>query len=239
MSWTDKKVIEQITKLRDLYKSDYLVETGTFMGVNAAVHAHNFKYVFTCELVEEYYNKANKRLKQFSNVTTINQSSVSFLKDIVNIFKAVFIIYGTRPIIYLDAHFYDPALPKEDRFVVLKELKSLEGLAESIIIIHDFKCNGLGHIVYDGQPLNFELLKDGLYGVNPNFHFYCNTKETCDIMTEDRIRSGEIPGLEPDDYTIDNIKYAWSDESKTYRGLLYCTPTELDLSNFDLVKYTE
>lgn len=229
MSWTDKKAIEQITKLRDYYSISTFIETGTFKGVNAAVHANNFEIVVTCEKIEEYYWEAKDKLFHFPNVYVVLANSPDFLEHINRLTSGIELIF-----IYLDAHFYDPSLKPEDRWVVIKELQALRGAHNCVIAIHDFDCNGLGHLTYDGQNLNFELLKPYLYGVNPNFHYYGNTKETCDILTKERVSSGEIPNLILDDVTDNNLTYAWSNETKTYRGILYCTPTALDLTKFDL-----
>ncbi len=137
-----------------------------------------------------------------------------------------------RPILfYLDAHFYDAALPKNKRWVVKDELKALAEFTNCIIAIHDFDCNGLGHLVYDGQPLNFELIKEDLLGVNPYFHFYGNTREGCEVHTAESIIG--VEGLEPDSDTLETIRYHDCDRLK-YRGILYATPQPLDLSVFPL-----
>ena len=228
MSWTDKKALEQIIKLRDYYNIDTFIETGTFKGDNAKLHANDFKKVITCEVNKEYYLEAKKKLAPYRNVECILESSFELLPKIKH--------FTDLELIYLDAHFYDPSLPKEDRWVVVKELVSLKNTNNCVIVIHDFDNGELGHLNYDGQPMNFEFLSQYLNAVNPNFHYYTNTLETCDILTVDRIQSGEIPNLEINDTIIDNMQYVWSNPTKTYRGLLYCTPTELDLTKFDLRK---
>ena len=164
MSWTDLESIECIKKLRDIFKVKYFIETGTHMGINAKLHSKNFETVITCELNEEYYKKGRDNLRGIKNVIHLNESSPRFLKRTLNI---------NIPIYYLDAHFYDRNLPKNKRFVLLDELKSLKGKKDCIIIIHDFD-NNLGHITYDGQPLNFALLSKSLKNVNNNFKFYTN-----------------------------------------------------------------
>jgi hypothetical protein len=231
MSWTDKKALEQIMNLRDYYNIKIFIETGTFKGVNAAVHANNFETVLTCELMGQYYWEAKKKLFPYPNVHVILERSPIFLKRIKPFIVGVEMVF-----IYLDAHFYDPQLPTDERWVVIKELQSLAGLDNCVIAIHDFNCNGLGHLEYDGQDLNFQLLEPYLYDINPNFHYYGNTKEGCDILTKERVSAGEIPNLILDEVTDDNLTYAWTQESKTYRGILYCTPTQLDLTQFDLIK---
>ncbi|MDD2756981.1 MAG: hypothetical protein PHS80_15820 [Methanothrix sp.] len=225
MSWTDKSAIEHIKKIRDIFKVDNFIETGTFMGINAELHSKNFKFVFTCEKVLEYWNKANERLNKYDNVFCYKSDSTKFLNKFSNSPKTIF---------YLDAHFYDPELPKNKKFVVLDELKALKGQKNAIIIIHDFD-NNLGHITYDGQPLDFELLKKDLLNINPNFKFYTNELSSCNPVTlnyKDIIDSG----LNLDAETLDNLEYAWSCPRLTYRGILYCLPKEVKIDGLKLIK---
>jgi hypothetical protein len=230
MSWTDKKALEQINKLRDEFDVKLFIETGTFHGVNAAVQANNFKSVITCEVNLKYYQEAWVRLHKYPNVIQICQDSAHFLHTLT------YFVDPLQPwIFFLDAHFYDPELAPEDRWVVLKELKALKGVKNCIIIIHDFQCNGLGHLNYAGQSLNLDLVLPALSEINPDFHFYGNTYETCDILTSDRVAAGEVANLSLDADVVNNLTYAWSKPEKTYRGLLYCTPKALDLAKFDLV----
>ena len=58
MCWLDKKSIEQILKMRDDFNISTFIETGTFKGINAKVHAYNFKEVLTCDISEEYLKDA-------------------------------------------------------------------------------------------------------------------------------------------------------------------------------------
>jgi len=210
MSSTDKQAIKHILKLRDLFKVQTFVETGTFKGVNAELHSKHFESVLTCEINEKYCDYAREKLKGIKNITLIRESSPEFLKRITNEGIVMF---------YLDAHFYNPHLPKDKRFVILNELDALKKFKNCIIIIHDFD-NGLGHITYDGQPLNFDLVKDKLKRVNKNFHFYTNELASCDIK---KLEEAE------DMDEFDNLKYVWSKPEKTYRGILYCVPKKINV----------
>jgi len=238
MSWTDIKSVEQIKKLRDRFGIRVFVETGTFRGQNAEVHSLNFNTVITIEIIEEYYLNAMKRLRYYPNVIPILKDSAEFLKEYTtaNIGKI-------RPtMFFLDAHFYDPLLSPEDRWVILKELRALEGFKQCVIVIHDFNCNGLGGLVYDEQPLNFEFVHDALSKVNPNFHYYFNTFEGCEILTKDKLREGKMPPLVLDEQTSDTLDFVWSKPEtihRAYRGLLYATPEPLDLKQFELVDFYE
>lgn len=235
MSWTDIKSIEQIKKLRDRFGIKVFVETGTFRGQNAAVHSLNFDAVITVEVAEEYYRNALKRLSNYHNVLPVLQDSPTFLKT-----YALENIGKIRPtMFFLDAHFYDPSLKPEDRWVVLKELEALEGFKQCVIVIHDFNCNGLGGLVYDGIPLDFDLVKDSLAKINPNFHYYFNTLNGCDILTKDKVLEGKMPPLTLDAEVEETLDFVWSKPetiTRAYRGILYATPDPLLLTEFELVE---
>jgi hypothetical protein len=117
----------------------------------------------------------------------------------------------------------------------MKELEVLQN-TPCVIAIHDFDCGGMGHLTYDGQPLNFEFVRDALHKVYPSFHYYVNTRETSETTTKEMIQNGEVPNLVLDDGTKDSIDFTWRSEMQCYRGILYCTPTELDLNKFELFK---
>ena len=131
----------------------------------------------------------------------------------------------------MDAHFYDPELPKNEKWVILNELKALKNFKRCVITIHDFD-NGLGHCTYDGEHLDLPLIKRDLMNVNPSFFLYTNDLASCEIIT----KPDEMKGLYPDFETLDNIKYAHSSPRLTYRGILYCVPEKLDIREFDLKK---
>ena len=221
MSWTDSQSIKVIKYIRDKYKLTSFIETGTYMGVNAQLHSKNFQYVFTCEKVEEYYEKANKRLDKYENVLQWVGNSI----DALNYYKLCI----ENSMIYLDAHFYDPKMPKgKGKFVILDELKSLKGY-NGPIVIHDFD-NGLGHITYDGISLDMNLLRSSLNKIRqylrPSFYFYTNELSSCDIVKPNRLSIKEA-GLPFDKEVIGNLKYAWKEPRLTFRGILYCLPSRL------------
>jgi len=232
MCWLDKKAIEQILKLRDKFNISTFVETGAFMGTNARFHSYNFKQVLSCDINDEYLAIARKKTKKLGNVIIEKKSSPEFLREFIKDYEKS----GKKDIVfmYLDAHFYDPLLPKKDKWVVQGELKALKGFKNCVVCIHDFD-NGLGHCNYDGESLGMNVVGDLLKKVNPNFNYYTNELATCDIIKRKDIKN--IEGLVADFTTTDNIRQAWLEPRLTYRGILYCTPKPLDLKNFDLKKW--
>jgi hypothetical protein len=192
------------------------------MGINARMHSKNFKTVFTCEKVEEYYKKALERLVKYPNVVIDLMDSPEFLKKYTEYHNQS--KKDEIPFFYLDAHFYNPNLPEgKEKFVVLKELKALEGFKDSVIAIHDFD-NGLGHCRYDGIRLDMDLVREDILKVNKDFKFYTNRLESCDIYDTNTILDS---GLEIDYETMDNIRYANSSPRLKFRGILYALPSEL------------
>lgn len=217
MSWTDLESIEHIKKLRDKFKIKAFIETGTHMGINALLHRKNFDIVFTVENNLESYERMSPILSRHKNIYTYLDESKYFLANIVPQKKETVFFY-------LDAHFYDPKL--KQKFVVLDELDALKGFKNCVIAIHDFD-NGLGHITYDGQPLNLDLMRKKLLKVNPKFKFYTNELSSCRIKKLEEAESWD---------EFDNLKYVWSKPEKTYRGILYAVPKEVKIDGLKLIR---
>ncbi len=230
MCWLDKTSIEQMLKIRDKYNISTFVETGVFKGVNARLHSFHWDKIITCDIMDEYIAIAKDYLKDRSNVTIKKQSSPDFLREFIKDYKDS----GREDIVFvfLDAHFFDPNLPPDEKWVVVNELKALKGFDRCVICMHDFDCSGLGHCCYEGEPLGFPLVLDDLRKVNKDFHLYVNKKEFCDIHNEETIY--QVPELNVNEEVLDNVRYANSCERLTYRGLLYCTPTKLNIDEFQL-----
>tara|TARA_Y100000310_G_C20666217_1_gene807634 strand:- start:743 stop:1444 length:702 start_codon:yes stop_codon:yes gene_type:complete len=230
MCWLDKTSIEQMLKLRDKYNISTFVETGVFKGVNIRLHSFYWEEVMSCDIMDEYITIAEEYTNDRNNVIIQKKSSPDFLRDFIEEYNKE----GRSDIvfIFLDAHFYDPNLPPDEKWVVVNELKALKGFKNCVICMHDFDCSGLGHCCYDGQPLGFPLVLSGLKEVNPSFYLYVNTKEYCDIHNEKTIY--EVPELIVNKEVLDNVRYTNSCDRLRYRGILYCTPTELDLEEFRL-----
>jgi hypothetical protein len=211
-----------------LFKIETFIETGTFKGINAELHSKNFKEVYTCEKIEEYYKKSFERLNQYPNVKIFKMDSAEFLKKWRKMNLCKYKCNKKYVMMYCDAHFFNPKdPPKKGKFQILKELKKLKNMDNVIIIIHDFK-NGLGGITYDGIDLNFELLKKDLLNVNPNFVFYTNELGSCSPVTLN-YKDITNSGLHLDEETINNLEYAWKEPKLTYRGILYCLPKEVKI----------
>lgn len=237
MWWFDRAAVEVGLKLRDKFQVCQFIESGTYRGVNLKFWSYRFYHVIGVELHRRYFHETDRRLDNCRNAKIICQDSSQFLKEFVDNYYQV----GRQDtvLIYLDAHFYTPGEKRirEDRWVILRELQALAGFENCILAIHDFNCGGgLYGLVYDDEPLNFELVKDYLVQVNPNFSYYTNLREHCNPHTEESIIG--VEGLESDFTTLETIRFHNTDRLK-YRGILYCTPTPLDLTQFKLRKIIE
>jgi hypothetical protein len=96
-------------------------------------------------------------------------------------------------------------------------------------VVHDFKVPGLGYISYEGQDLDWNLVKDDIMAVNPDFKFYTNERRTADIWTIGEVEAGKAPFKMDADLRA-RMEYTWSTERRTWRGILYAVPEPLDES---------
>jgi len=230
MCWVDKNSIKQMLKLRDDYNISQFVETGVFKGVNVRLHSFHWDKVMSCDISDEYIAIAKDYVKDRDNIIIEKKSSADFIKGFIKKYKEE--DRSDIVFFFLDAHFYDPNLPTGDKWVITHELESLKGFKNCVICIHDFDCSDLGHCCYDSQPLGFPLVLSGLLKVNPNFYFYVNNRENCEIHDEKSIY--EVKELVINEEVLDNIRYANSCDRLRYRGLLYCTPGLIDTDKYDL-----
>jgi len=213
------------------------LETGVFQGVNVRFQSRYWKEVLSCDIVAEYVEDAKNYVKDCKNVFIKNVSSDIFLKEFIKRYneeKRTDTVF-----MYLDAHFYNPnhyieEVSEEDNWVIIKELQALEDFSNCVILVHDFDCSGLGHCCFDGAPLGFPLILEHLRKINPNFYFYVNTKEFCDIYDIGSVKGNKDVLI--DKRTMRVVKQSNSSDRLRYRGILYCTPTKLNLSNFKLVR---
>ena len=230
--WLDRGSCGITEQLRDHFKIHTFIETGTYRGVNLKFWSYRFDTVIGVDLHRRYFRETSRKLNGRINAEIVCEDSFKFLEDFA--YKYYQDERQDIILIYLDAHFYVQGgqKMKEERWVVLRELQSLVGCKNCVLVIHDFNCgDGLHGLVYDGEPLNFELVKDYLTEVNSNFSYYTNLREHCNPHTEESIIG--VEGLDPDFTTLETIRFHSTDRLK-YRGILYCTPKPLDLSQFKL-----
>lgn len=166
----DKFISHTFLTLRDLFKIDTVIETGTYEGDTAGFLFENFKTVYTIEGHKQNYDFSLYRLnslKLYPNV--IFGKSEEVLKDLI-IDKNI----TSKSIFFLDAHWWDCPLQKELDIIAECKIKP-------IIAIHDFvvpNSTTLGYDVYGDQPFNFEWLKphfDKIYDGQYNYWYNNDT----------------------------------------------------------------
>lgn len=229
MAWNDNEMMKTFLRLKDEFRINTFVETGTFKGINAELYAHYFLDVFTVEINNDFFEISKERLKRFKNVHIFHMSSWKFLTEFKNDYEKM--KRTDTVFFYFDAHFYDPSLPYEDKWVVIKELRALEHFKNAIICIHDFECVDLGYLNYADEHLNFDLIKSYLNKINENFVYYTNSRDFCDINDEKSIKNLSIT---IDEHVLDAVKFINSSDWKKYRGVLYAVPHALDLNTIKL-----
>ncbi len=222
MSWTDKIATQTILKLKDEFKIKTAVVTGVARGGDVESYGHYFQKVYGVDIDDASLEIARKRTSYLRNIRLYNMKSADFL-----------LLYTMSKdngitLFYLDAHYYDPNL--KQKWVVADELKALREFPDCIIVIHDYN-NGLGHLVYGGEHMGWNVVGDLIKQVNPHFHFYTNTRETCDIYNEQTIHKS---CLHVDEHILDGLRYANTSDDKRYRGILYCLPRKIDLNKYQL-----
>lgn len=153
----------EIDYLIKKYNIQRIVETGTNMGDTAEYLAKNYPEItiITTETVNDFFNFSKKRLKKYSNVFILNESSekVTLIEGKKNI----------KTLYYLDAH-WGEYWPLSD------EIKNIE---TGIICVGDFNIenNLYGYDYYNGIPCDDTLIRNTgftgkIYTNNPHCDTY-------------------------------------------------------------------
>lgn len=167
---SDKFLINEILKIKELYNIKVFIETGTHLGGSALIASNFFDKVITCENHEYYYNLSKNAIENSNqkNIELHFCSSIDLLNKLVP--------YNELFIIFLDAH-----TPGSD-YPLLGELELLaKNDIKPIILIHDFYVpdeNGNAKFGYDsilGRKLDLNYIWEKLikiYGNDEKFKYY-------------------------------------------------------------------
>ena len=158
----------EIEKLIKDHGIEAIIETGTYRGATTKRLAEFELPVFTCEIMEESYNKSVENLKDEIYVwKTFKGDSIEFLKsqlaDIIS-------VSGGNILFFLDAHW-------QEHCPLLEELQLIaEYKLKPVIVIHDFKVpnKDFGYDSYKGQDFTFEWIEPSLkqiYGDKLAYHY--------------------------------------------------------------------
>ena len=154
-----------LRKIVKNYKITSIVETGTFLGYTTELFAKEFPYVqiYTVEINQFFYEKAQKNLKKYQNVHIFKGTSPEFLESLLK--KDVL---GNRPFFYLDAHWLDDWPLEKELQIISKKIPSV------VISIDDFKVEGDGRFIYDkykSKECSLDLINPNLSKNNYNLLF--------------------------------------------------------------------
>ena len=139
----DYYLAEHFLDLKERYKINTVIETGTFEGDTTLWLSENFFQVFTIENNRMYYDNAVQRFNG-SNIQQLFGDSAQQLIPILAMLQEQFILF-------LDAHWGKNPL--------LGELKAVKHSGKKpIIIIHDFKVpdKDFGYDEYKEQGIVYE-----------------------------------------------------------------------------------
>ena len=172
----DSYMEKEFLSIKDKYKIDVVVETGTYHGVTTEWFAKNFSLVHTTEINDEYYETAMNRFKSsgcIKNIVAWKGDSSSLIQNIISQIDNS----GKKAAFFLDAHWYKNPL--------LDELSSIARLkyTPSVICIHDMMNPNDPTMGYDQYPeqgisYTFEWVKpyiDSIYG-DGEYLYYFNEK---------------------------------------------------------------
>ena len=185
----DKYISHTILTLRDLFKIDTIIETGTFLGETTAFQSENFKNVYSIEVLKENYQIASDKLNSLNLKANLYLGkSEELLKSIILENKIT-----SKSIFFLDAHWYECPLKQELDIIAECNIKP-------IIAIHDFvvpNSKTLGFDNYNNQPFTYEWLKpnfDKIY--DGKYNYWYND----DVLSEGSKRG--IIYLAPNNYGV-------------------------------------
>jgi hypothetical protein len=170
----DGFICKEFLSLKNKFKLNTAIETGSCFYVTSEWLGNNFEQVFTCEINYEYAKFGLHRVENMPNVKYAMIDSVSYIRDILPL-----IIKETDNCIYfLDAHWND-FCPLLDEINLIGEIKTNQ---PPIIAIHDFYTGNPehGHDTYHGQPFTYEWIEPSLKvlesKLNCKYEYYYNSE---------------------------------------------------------------
>jgi len=135
---------EVILKYKNQYKTDILVETGTFLGGTVAALKKYFKKIYTIELQEDLAKKCIERFKTENSIEVLQGDSSALLKEILP-------KLNSNTLFWLDAHYsseffvgseFIKTARGEKETPIIEELEIIlsSGLKNNVILIDDARC---------------------------------------------------------------------------------------------------
>jgi hypothetical protein len=152
-----------LSELKQVFKIELFIETGTFHGNTTATAAKVFDEVHSIEIFPEFYFKAKDRLKKEQNVQL-------HLGDSGTILNQLLPLCPKKTLFYLDGHFDGGISGKGDQNTPIRgELAAIRnsGKSDSIILIDDIfdfqeslYSKEISNTCFEGYPTLKELIGD-------------------------------------------------------------------------------
>jgi len=178
----DRFIEQEFLKLRDQYRIDTVIETGTCLGSTTRFLAQHFQRVISMDINEQYLEIARSVIGSTANVLLYKGASEDILDKVLKDQLSI----GDSILFFLDAH-WGSHCPLTDELRIIAQ----NGV-RPVIAIHDFQVPGQPGLHFDsyaGQPFTFDWLKpylDSIYTAN-GYSYYYNSE-----MYSTEIRIGII-----------------------------------------------
>jgi len=180
--FTDPYAVENFKELVREFGVRTVVETGTYMAASTIQIAEIVDKTVSIEINKQYYEQAKSIFLQgdyqlvFSGldmvvVTKGNSKVTLYWGNSPEVIKRIIKELEEPILFYLDAHWLK-YWPLKD------EIKAIKPRPNSLIIIHDVRVPGkdFGYDVWEGRVNEYELIKDDLACVNPDYKIFHNEK---------------------------------------------------------------
>jgi predicted O-methyltransferase YrrM len=167
----DTHLEEKTKELVNSFGIDTIIETGTYMGDTTRFFSQIVPDVFTIEISDTYYKKAEAGFKGYKNVKRFLGSSPDMLRLILGMLDHKF----DKTLFFLDAHWnsFNPLLAELEAIAFFK--------LKPVIMIHDFRNPGdptMGFDTYGGQDYEWSWIEkhiEAIYGKD-GYRYYYNTE---------------------------------------------------------------
>jgi len=175
----DTFICEEFLKLKEKYKVEAAIETGSCIYSTTRWFCQNFNEVWTVEINPEYALYGQDQIRGFNANVYVRFDSVEFISEILKVKLAK----DKVCIFFLDAHWGNNCPLKDE----IKAIASLGLVFAPVVAIHDFMTNHpeeLGYDTYNGESLNLDYIMDQIrmlelaYGCNYNHYFNSPDKST-------------------------------------------------------------
>lgn len=133
-----RRYIDLINEKNKINMPRIFFETGLYKGDGVSIYLNHFDKIYSCDIVEEFVNKAKERFKDRNDVVLLHGDSKDCLKSVLHIEEPIYF--------YLDAHYSGGPTGGEDICNGCPVLQELEILGQrkhkDIIVIDDIRLMG-------------------------------------------------------------------------------------------------